>query len=227
LKRSILKIKDQSNQSHRRTRSASLRACVCTAAMLLAGATQAQTIYRLVGADGRVTFSDKLPVATDNATVLGAGGKSLAATTVALPVELRQVASKYPVTLYTSSNCAPCNTGRDLLGNRGIPYAERTISTADDSDALQRISGSSSLPFLTIGSQQIKGFSDTEWTQFLDAAGYPKTSVLPASYRAPPATPLVVTQKAAPAAPATEAQPQRDAVVAPVAPAANPAGIRF
>jgi glutaredoxin len=195
--------------------------------MLLAGATQAQTIYRLVGADGRVTFSDKLPVATDNATVLGAGGKSLAATTVALPVELRQVASKYPVTLYTSSNCAPCNTGRDLLGNRGIPYAERTISTADDSDALQRISGSSSLPFLTIGSQQIKGFSDTEWTQFLDAAGYPKTSVLPASYRAPPATPLVVTQKAAPAAPATEAQPQRDAVVAPVAPAANPAGIRF
>ena len=222
-----MKINNQSSESQLRALSASLCACVGAAAMLLAGATQAQTIYRLVGADGRVTFSDKLPVATDNATVLGAGGKTLAVTTVALPAELRQVASKYPVTLYTSSNCAPCNAGRDLLGNRGIPYAERTISSADDSDALQRISGSSSLPFLTIGSQQIKGFSDTEWTQFLDAAGYPKTSVLPASYRVPPATPLVVTQKAAPAAPATDAPPQREAVVAPVAPTTNPAGIRF
>jgi glutaredoxin len=219
-----LKIKDQSSESHLRTLSASLCICVCAAAMLLAGATQAQTIYRLVGADGRVTFSDKLPVATENATVIGAGGKTLAVATVALPAELRQVASKYPVTLYTSSNCAPCNSGRDLLAGRGIPYSEKTVSTADDSDALQRISGSSSLPFLTIGSQQIKGFSDTEWTQFLDAAGYPKTSVLPASYRAPPATPLVVAQKAT--APANEAPPQ-DPVLAPSAAPPNPAGIRF
>ena len=220
-----MKIKNPSRKPGARILSASLCGSVCVAALLLAGATQAQTIYRVVGADGRVTFSDKLPTATDNATVLGAGGRALAVTAVALPAELRQLASKYPVTLYTSSNCAPCNSGRDLLNVRGIPYAEKTVSTADDSDALQRISGGSSLPFLTIGSQQIKGYSDAEWTQFLDAAGYPKTSVLPASYRAPPATPLVMAQKAA--APASEAQAPRDPVVEPSAAPPNPAGIRF
>jgi glutaredoxin len=222
-----LKVKNPSRKPGARIFSASLCGGVCVAALLLPCATLAQTIYRVVGTDGRVTFSDKLPVATDNATVLGAGGRALAVTAVALPAELRQVASKYPVTLYTSSNCAPCNSGRDLLSGRGIPYAEKTVSTADDSDALQRISGGSSLPFLTIGSQQIKGYSDAEWTQFLDAAGYPKSSVLPASYRAPPATPLVVVQKAAPAAPASEAQSPQDAVLVPSAAPPNPAGIRF
>ncbi len=227
MKRSILKIRNQSCKPRMRTLSPSLCGTLCAAALLLAGAAQAQTIYRVVSADGRVTFSDKLPAATDNATVLGAGGRALAVTAVTLPAELRQVASKYPVTLYTSSNCAPCNSGRDLLSGRGIPYAEKTVSTADDSDALQRISGGSSLPFLTIGSQQIKGYSDAEWTQFLDAAGYPKTSIMPASYRTPPATPLVAAQKAAPAAPASEAQSPQDAALAPSAAPPNPAGIRF
>ncbi len=221
-----MKIRNQSVKPGAQAPGASL--CVCVAALLLPCAVQAQTIYRVVGADGRVTFSDQMPVTTDNATVLGAGGRALAVTAVALPVELRQVASKYPVTLYTASGCAPCNAGRDLLGNRGIPYSERTVSTSDDSDALQRISGGTALPFLTIGSQQIKGYSDAEWNQFLDAAGYPKTSVLPAAYRQPVATPLVVVQKAAPAAaqPA-EAQTPREAVVPQSAPATNPAGIRF
>jgi hypothetical protein len=54
---------------------------------------------------------------------------------------------------------------------------------------LQRLSGDTSVPFATIGSQQLKGFSDVEWTQFLNAAGYPQTSVLPASYRPPPPRP--------------------------------------
>ena len=222
-----MKVKYQSDKLGLRTLCASICCSACAAALLLPVVTQAQTIYRVVGADGHVTFSDKMPVTTDNATVLGTGGRALSANVVALPLELRQVAGKYPVTLYTSGNCAPCNSGRELLGSRGIPYAERTVSTSDDSDALQRISGGSSLPFLTIGSQQIKGFSDTEWTQFLDAAGYPKTSVLPASYRAPPATPLVVAQKAAPVAPASEAQQPRDTTAPSSAAPPNPAGIRF
>ncbi|WP_114970263.1 glutaredoxin family protein [Rhodoferax ferrireducens] len=196
----------------------------------MAGQAQAQTVYRVVGPDGKVTFSDKPPAASEQATATGAGGKPLGSGGTALPFELRQVASKYPVTLYTSSNCAPCGSGRALLSSRGIPFAEKTVSTSEDSDALQRISGESSLPFLTIGGQQIKGYSDAEWTQFLDAAGYPKASVLPASYRGPAATPLVAVQKPAPAAKPEETQAPR-APAAPsrpaVAPPANPAGITF
>ena len=202
---------------------------VCSAlcaALLLGSPAQAQTIYRIVGSDGRVTFSDKMPTTGESATVLAPGGKSQGAPAATLPSELREVAGKYPVTLYTATNCAPCNSGRELLGNRGIPFAEKTIATSEDSEALQRISGSSSLPLLTIGAQQIKGFSESEWTQFLDAAGYPKTSALPATYRAAPATPLVFVEKAVPAARPDAAQsPKTQPEPGPTPD--NPAGIKF
>jgi len=211
------------------TRSA-LAGAVCAAMLLLCGAAQGQVIYRIVSPDGRVTFSDKPPLAGENATALGVGGRQGAPTSASLPPELRQVAGKYPVTLYTAANCVPCGQGRELLGGRGIPFAERVVGTPADSAALQRISGDTSLPFLTIGSQQIKGFSSSEWNQFLDAAGYPGSSVLPASYRNPLPTPLVAVQVAAPTARPEDAQKQNPAAVSnqPAADSvANPAGIKF
>jgi glutaredoxin len=205
------------------------------AGSLFSPPSQAQQVYRSVGADGKVTFSDQPPPPASNAkvstsTVSSAGG----AASVALPYELRQVASKYPVTLYTGENCAPCGAGRSMLTSRGIPFTEKTVTTNEDTEALQRLSGDTALPFMTIGSQQLKGFSDAEWTQFLNAAGYPASSVLPASYRAPAATPLVAVANA-PTAPATGAAtgtPRNNATAQrPERPAApsrdNPAGIRF
>ena len=205
-------------------------AAVLAVMLMLSGLTQAQTIYRLVGPDGRITFSDKPSAAANKVTPINVGDKTMGPGGAALPFELRQVANKYPVTLYTSNNCAPCNTGRSLLNNRGIPFAEKTIASSEDADALRRISGENSLPFLTIGAQQIKGYSDSEWTQFLDAADYPKTSALPANYGNPPATPLAQVQKPAPAAQAEETQMQPTPTEPgrqPVDTTANPAGIQF
>ena len=67
------------------------------------------------------------------------------------------------------------------------------------------MSGDTSLPFITIGGQQIKGYADTEWTQFLDAAGYPKTSQLPPGYRAAAPAPFVAAQRPALPAPGAAA----------------------
>jgi glutaredoxin len=209
---------------------AALAGAVCAAAVLLSGLAQAQTIYRIVSPDGRVTFSDQQPAAGENATALGSGGRLGAASSASLPLELRQVAGKFPVTLYTAANCVPCGQGRELLGGRGIPFSERIVGTPADSAALQRISGDTSLPFLTIGGQQIKGFSSSEWNQFLDAAGYPGSSVLPASYRNPLPTPLVAVQPAAPTPRQEDSQKQNPAAgSSPPASdsAANPAGIKF
>lgn len=207
----------------------SLTACALLGGLaLLAGQVQAQTIFRLVGPDGKVTYSDKAPAASDKATATNANGRPLANSGAALPFELRQVAGKYPVTLYTANNCVPCGSGRALLSSRGIPFTEKTVTTTDDSQALQRLSNDSSLPFLTIGGQQIKGFSDSEWTQFLDAAGYPKTSVLPGNYRNAAASPLVEVQKpAAPAKPEEKQNQSAPAALPPVDNKANPAGITF
>lgn len=188
---------------------------------------QAQTVYRIVGPDGKVTFSDKPPASAEQGKVATTGvGASVGASGVALPFELHQITSKYPVTLYTGPDCGPCGSGRAMLSSRGIPFTERVVTSNEDIAALQRLTGEASLPFLTIGGQRIKGFSDAEWTQYLDAAGYPKTSMLPAGYRQSPAIPLVVVQKPEPA----------KVVVTPEAPPpvmtgspgpANPAGIQF
>lgn len=213
----------------------STAALAVVAAGLLAPAANAQQVYRIVGPDGKVSFSDQPPPATSNAkatTSAGRPGADSGASGSALPYELRQIANKYPVTLYTSDNCGPCTSARSLLTGRGIPFTEKTIISTEDSKALQRLSGDTSLPFATIGGQQLNGFSDAEWTQFLNAAGYPAASVLPANYRQAAATPLVavVAAPSAAPAPANTAQAARPAapVAAPPATSANnPAGIKF
>lgn len=189
---------------------------------------QAQTVYRIVGPDGKVTFSDRAP-AEDATPAKSAGSSASPDAASALPYALRQVAARFPVTLYTSADCAPCSSARNFLTGRGVPFAERSISSNADIDALTRLSGSASLPFATLGGQHLSGFSDSEWTQYLDAAGYPKKSELPSNYRPPAATPLVVVQPltATPAAPAQAPRPERPAP-APSGPSpSNPAGIRF
>jgi glutaredoxin len=197
---------------------------------LAASAATAQQVYRQVDKNGKVIFSDQPPAANaqpaaprGGVSTVGDGGAISG-----LPYELQQVAQRYPVTLYTRDDCAPCDSGRSLLSTRGVPFNERQVKTPADAEALQRLSGETSLPLLAIGGQQLKGFSDTTWSQYLDAAGYPKSIRLPAGYRNPPAQPMVA-QQAAPAAPAaTAATSPRPAVPPPAVPSpSNPAGIQF
>jgi glutaredoxin len=193
---------------------------------------QAQSVYRIVGPDGKVTFSDIPPVsttgkATPTVNLLQSGQAEQSN----LPLEVRQVAAKFPVTLYVGNGCAPCDSGRNLLSNRGIPFTEKTVSTAEDAQAFQKLSTSTSLPLVIIGGQHVSGFQASEWTQYLNAAGYPEQSKLPASYRRAPATPLAAIKPAAveaakptPANPApVETNPARQAGPTPD----NPAGIQF
>jgi len=210
----------------------SLFAQVALGALALTGLVAldagAQQIYRIVGADGRVTFSDQPPLqpAARGATVAksvplpGAVGTDIST----LPFEVRQAAGRFPVSLYTAPDCAPCSAGRTMLASRGIPFTEKTVTTRDDIDALRRLAGTSpARPLLTIGGQLLKGYSEAEWTQFLDAAGYPKTSQLPPAYVPAPATPLVAAQE--PAVP--RSAPAAAARAPAPAPAENPGGIRF
>lgn len=203
-------------------------------AALTSGQATAQTVYRSVGPDGRVTFSDTPPAKAVQTQPLDGPAGASSANAQTLPYALRQVVGKYPVTLYTSANCVPCDSGRNLLRGRGVPFTEKTITTEDDIGALQRLTGATTLPFLMVGAQHIKGFSDVEWTQYLGAAGYPEKSQLPAGYRHPPATPLVTAAAPTPAAAASAPdtrQPKSD-TASPPAPVKrvnpdNPAGIQF
>ncbi len=201
--------------------------------LLIAASVVAQPVYRNVDKSGKISFSDQAPAANAQPAAPRAGISS--ASTDGLPYELRQVVQRYPVTLYTSDECAPCVAARSLLLTRGVPFDERQIKTDADTAALQRLSGQTSLPVVSIGAQQLKGFSDAEWSQYLDAANYPKSSQLPAGYRSASARPLVA-QSPAPGAPGSANVGSAPAATAPPPipqsvnngpTPSNPAGIKF
>lgn len=197
----------------------------------LAGPVIAQAQYKVVTPDGKVTYTDR-PVSPDPAAQVQPLKRDAISASPAgppLPLDLRTVAGRFPVTLYTSAECPPCDSGRRLLQQRGIPYSERTVASDEDIAALQRLSGSRTVPALTVGGQALRGFLDTDWQTTLDLAGYPKESRLPRGWQPPPPTPLVaradVTAPPVATAPAPAATP-RPAPEPATAPSGAP-GIRF
>ena len=207
--------------------------------MLGAGAVQAQTLYRNVGPDGRVTFSDVPPPAGTGKAAPGGPSAAPASAGSPLPYDLQQVASRYPVTLYTGESCGPCGSGRILLNARGIPFTERTVNSSDDVAALQRLSGDTSLPFLTIGRAADQGVFRPGMDAVPGRSGLSQDLSTACGLSCPAATPLVAVQRpatgtapasgATPGSPGIETVNTRQRPAPSPAPAANtnPAGIRF
>lgn len=224
-------------------------------------AVQAQNIYRTVGADGRVTFSDRLsttpaaqpsaeragkpgspaPASDSSATATDSPAPAQATDSMAsadLPYTLRQAHSKYPVTLYATGDCPPCDDARRMLVQRGVPYTERSVISDADRKALQALSGQEQLPFATIGQQHLVGWEADSWQRYLDLAGYPSRSAMPRAWKPSAATALAPqppqTPSASAAAPPPPATPPNHTAAsgprpasAPKANPANPAGITF
>ncbi len=193
------------------------------AALLVMACAPAVAQYKVVQSDGSVTYTDR-PPASGNAriTPLGRLGSGAPAPEETLPLDLRQVMQRYPVVLYTTQDCVPCDSGRKLLQQRGVPYGERRVISEEDALALERVVGGRTVPALTIGSQPVRGFSETEWLAYLDAAGYPRESRLPRNW--PVAEPAPVVDRAVPVVPVL---PSARAAPAPAEVPAVTEGLRF
>ena len=207
-----------------------LHTALCWLPVLAAlSAVPCQAQYKVTGADGKVTYTDRPTSADGKVTALRPSG-GVAAEASGLPLELRQPVSRYPVTLFTTGgNCEPCESARQLLRQRGIPFAEKQSQSAEDSEALERLSGGRDVPTLTIGAQTLRGFAPEVWRSYLDAAAYPRESRLPATYQYPAPVPLTERREASARAPAARTpQPgEADALPKVVRPVPPATGIRF
>lgn len=188
--------------------------------LLAASAGPAWALYKVIGPDGRVTYTDRPPAdLSSKVTPLGRDGLAPPPTgpEAALPAELRQATTRYPVTLYTATDCPPCETARQLLQGRGVPFTEKRVISEEDAVAYERVVGGRTVPGATIGSQALRGLSATDWNAYLDAAGYPRESRLPRNWQAPPATPVVerVVPTPAPRTPPATAAPAGDSTAVP------------
>ncbi len=183
----------------------------------------AAALYKVVGPDGSVTYTDRPPISSNVriSPMARSGRTTTAGGDAALPPELRTAAARHPVTLYTSAECSPCDSARRYLQQRGVPYSERRVVTQEDADALERLVGGRTVPSLTIGPQPLRGYAESDWARYLDVAGYPAENRLPRGWPVP--EPQPVTERAPERAPARSgatpasppAPPSADPVVTP------------
>ena len=203
-------------------RATGLLRLAAVAMLLGGGAASALAQYKIVGPDGKVTYTDKPPTPADIRLDNGAPAATNGNATGGMPYETRQAIAKYPVTLYAAKTCAPCDQARDALRKRGVPFNEYSITMDADIAALQARFASTTLPVITIGSQTMKGYSANDLQGYLDAAGYPAQARL-TGYRWPQAVALVpppVNTAATPVATAPSAP-------APLLPPPSKSGIQF
>ena len=154
-------------------------------------------LYRWTDARGQINYGDRPPPDAQNLLridlrQIGEQVQSL------LPYQVRRAASMYPVMLFTAGKCPPCTTAREFLVKRGVPFAERTIESGDDSLELKRLTQAEGVPVATVGTAPLIGFDPDEWNIALDASGYPKTSQLTVNFKQESARPLTQKEKTPP-----------------------------
>jgi len=175
---------------------------------VFAGVAQSQTLYRWVDKDGKVYYTDQPPPPTAKKIQEKKLDTGSSIETSGLTFEQRKAVENFPVTLYTTVDCASeCTMARDLLKRRGSPFSEKSLRTAEDAIAFKKTFGSAetTIPSLSVGNQKLKGFNESAWHGLLDAAGYPRNAP-------------VVQRREAPAPAAAPAAPDPGATPAPASP---------
>jgi glutaredoxin len=187
----------------------------------------AQQLYRWTDENGRLNVSDLPPPASakDKRVVkLVAANGALAKPAAALPYALELAIKQYPVTLYTSPNCAePCGLARGLLNKRGVPFKEVQVWEQAGNEELKRISGKNQVPALRVGTGVFSGFEGGAYDGLLDSAGYPRAGVLPARAQAAPGRPegyIAPEQRQTPKA--EPVKPEQQAASGPYSAGASP-----
>lgn len=202
---------------------------LATAALLLGGlatGAMAQT-YKVVGPDGKVTYTDKPPAAAQIKAPTNAAADAPA--TNGVPYETRQAMSRYPVTLYSTKNCSACDNARQALRRRGVPFSEFTVNDDTDFAAYRSRLNATTFPGISVGSKNLVGFAPSDLSSYLDAAGYPAQGHL-TGYNWPAATSLVpasAKQAAAAADAEPAAAPAAASAPAPLLPPPAKSGIQF
>ena len=135
---------------------------------LLHAAAQAQTIYKSIGANGTVVYSDRPPAngkIEETITYVDLPSSSLPAAAAqqieqaarqATPHARRQYTG---VTLYTTSWCGYCKRARAYLSQKDIDYRDIDIEAPGGAAAFAQAGGRGGVPLLVADGHHVRGFS--------------------------------------------------------------------
>ena len=165
-----------------------LRAAAVLLFSVASAAVSAQVLYRSVGPDGKVSYTDRPP--TEGRIEKTLRAEDLPNTAIppktqaeldqlALWAKQRQVTARQvadaakpqaagPV-LYSASWCGYCRLARAYLQQKNIGYREIDIDQPDGKLAFAQAGGGGGIPLLVAGEQKLRGFRADAYDRFFAA----------------------------------------------------------
>ena len=137
---------------------------------LLAVAASAQTVYKSVGPDGKIVYSDHPPTTgrLEKTMKFELASSALPASAASYMEQFRkthpggavQVATGKGVTLYSAVWCGYCKQAKAWLAGHGVSYDNVDIDTPGGMAALAQASGGGTgVPVLVVDGHTLNGFS--------------------------------------------------------------------
>lgn len=135
-----------------------------------------QKLYRWKDASGRIVYTDQRPPTDAREVEQRQLGDRPG--TAGLPYAVQQAMKAFPVTLFTADCGDPCNSARQLLEKRGVPFSEKDARMEEVQAAIKKLGGPKDVevPILVVGRSLARGWDETRWSAMLDEAGYPRTA---------------------------------------------------
>lgn len=134
--------------------------------ILALGTSQALAdIYKVVGPDGKITYTDKEPQAS--------GGKSekLNIQTYSGAPSVSNLANPVKrVTILSAQWCGVCTKAKNYMKGRNIAFEEWDIDKSDFARAKMNELGAKGVPVILVGNQKMVGFSESRLDSMLKKA---------------------------------------------------------
>ena len=146
-------------------------------------AAQAETLYKVVGPNGNITYTDRPPADGKSTTTLqfaDAPSSPLPASVLKYQAELRlsmqgrlaqakKADSIGTTTLFSATWCGYCTRAKAYLSAKGIRYQEVDIDTAEGGRAYFEAGGTRGVPLLLTDNQRVQGFSEATYDRLFAA----------------------------------------------------------
>ena len=149
---------------------------------MLAGA-HAETLYKVIGADGKTTYTDRPPADAKSTTAMqfsDAPSTPLPDSVMKYQAELQKgmqgrlaqanrLDAIGTVTLFSATWCGHCTKAKAYLRSKGISFQELDIDTPGGGRAYFEAGGKRGVPLLMAGGKRLEGFSGDAYDYFFAA----------------------------------------------------------
>ena len=160
-----------------------MRTLIILALLLAPALTQADTVYKSIGPDGKVIYSDKPPGTGKVEKTLDFSNlpsTPLPESVIRYRDELQKSMQKRlsetgkrrdtsQPALFTAQRCGYCRQAKAYLAEKRIRYQEYDIDTPDGMRALVESGGGRGVPVLLWNDQKIQGFSRSAYDVLFSA----------------------------------------------------------